>query len=72
MSEIVGRDEELASLHAFIDEVREGASALVLDHPPVDQHDRFSRSSNLVLQLETIDGARSISFMTTSFDEMDK
>jgi hypothetical protein len=31
MSEIVGRDEELASLHAFIDEVREGPSALVLE-----------------------------------------
>lgn len=31
MSEIVGRDEELASLRAFIDEVREGPAALVLE-----------------------------------------
>jgi DNA-binding CsgD family transcriptional regulator len=29
--EIVGRDEELTSLHAFIDEVRDGPSALVLE-----------------------------------------
>src|SRR5215211_183500 len=31
MFEIVGRDEELASLHAFLSEVREGPSALVLE-----------------------------------------
>ena len=31
ISEIVGRDEELASLRAFIDEVREGPAALVLE-----------------------------------------
>jgi DNA-binding CsgD family transcriptional regulator len=31
MFEIVGRDEELASLHAFFSEVREGPSALVLE-----------------------------------------
>ena len=31
MSEIVGREEELASLHAFIDEVRGGPAAFVLE-----------------------------------------
>ena len=31
MSAIVGRDEELASLRAFIDEMREGPAALVLE-----------------------------------------
>jgi DNA-binding CsgD family transcriptional regulator len=31
MSEIVGRDEELASLRAFVDEPRDGPSALVLE-----------------------------------------
>jgi len=31
VSEIVGREEELASLHAFIDEVRGGPAALVLE-----------------------------------------
>jgi predicted O-methyltransferase YrrM len=31
MSEIAGRDEELASLYAFVDEVREGPAALVLE-----------------------------------------
>jgi hypothetical protein len=31
MFEIVGREEELASLHAFIDEARGGPAALVLE-----------------------------------------
>src|SRR5215216_5053715 len=31
MSEIVGRDEELASVHVFIDQARQGPVALVLE-----------------------------------------